>query len=275
MPPNVVRHLHHPQAARRVARSAPNRRRSWSREIEKPRRTTMPGNNYEFTQPIQMRFNELIAGVRSDVGGQDLRRRLDAAAATADEIAEVSARRRRRADVEGRADHRPAGADRRSSIARALARYGLNVADVQDVVEIAIGGKEAGMVFEGDRRFPSSCACPSSCAQTSMRCAACRSRCRAHERRSDAAARRRIAARRRASCRSATSPRSKSRAPTRSAARTASGASSSGQRARPRHRLVRRRGAEARSPSEVKLPPGYWLGMGRTVRESSSPRASG
>ena len=112
----------------------------------------IPGNNYEFTQPIKMRFNELIAGVRADVAvkvfGDDLEVLLEAG----EEIAEVLEK------VPGAADVRveqitglPVLTLRMNR--EAMARFGLNVADVQEVVEIALGGKKAGEVFEGDRRF--------------------------------------------------------------------------------------------------------------------------
>ncbi len=113
----------------------------------------IPGINYEFTQPIQMRFNELIAGVRADVAiklfGDDFGQLLP----TAEKLAAVLR------TVPGAADTRveqitglpvmSIEVDR-----EAIARYGLTVADVQEVVSIAIGGREAGQVFEGDRRFP-------------------------------------------------------------------------------------------------------------------------
>ncbi|MGH8473014.1 MAG: efflux RND transporter permease subunit, partial [Gammaproteobacteria bacterium] len=112
----------------------------------------IPGNNYEFTQPIKMRFNELIAGVRADVAvkvfGDDLEVLLEAG----EEIAELLEK------VPGAADVRveqitglPVLTLRMNR--EAMARFGLNVADVQEVVEIALGGKKAGEVFEGDRRF--------------------------------------------------------------------------------------------------------------------------
>ncbi len=112
----------------------------------------IPGNNYEFTQPIKMRFNELIAGVRADVAvkvfGDDLEVLLEAGEA----IAEVLEK------VPGAADVRVEQITGLPVLTlqmnrEAMARYGLNVADVQEVVEIALGGKKAGEVFEGDRRF--------------------------------------------------------------------------------------------------------------------------
>ena len=112
----------------------------------------IPGNNYEFIQPIQMRFNELIAGVRSDVAvkvfGDDV-------AVLADVGTRIEAVL---ASVPGAADtkvEQTTGLPLLTiHLKRAeMARLGLNVADVQEVIEVAIGGMPAGQVFEGDRRF--------------------------------------------------------------------------------------------------------------------------
>ena len=112
----------------------------------------LPGNAYEFTQPIQMRFNELIAGVRGDLAvkvyGDDFAKMNQ----TAQEIA------RRIEGVAGAADVKVEQTEGLPVMdieidRAAIARYGLNVADIQDVVAVAIGGREAGLVFEGDRRF--------------------------------------------------------------------------------------------------------------------------
>jgi heavy metal efflux system protein len=112
----------------------------------------VPGNNYEFTQPIQMRFNELISGVRSDVGvkifGDDLNTLLTVAGQVQGVLQTLS----------GAADLKTEQASGLPMLTvklnrAALARYGISVAEMQEVVEIAIGGKEAGHVFEGDRRF--------------------------------------------------------------------------------------------------------------------------
>lgn len=113
---------------------------------------TIPGNNYEFTQPVQMRMNELIAGVRAEVAiklyGDDL-----------EQLAEVGQQIEKVAStVEGAADvklEQVTGLPLmtiRPDLA-ALARYGLSVSDVQDTVSVAIGGAVAGQLFEGDRRF--------------------------------------------------------------------------------------------------------------------------
>lgn len=111
-----------------------------------------PGNNYEFTQPIQMRFNELISGVRSDV----------AVKLYGDDFAQLESTAKRIAQslqsTQGAADvkiEQTSGLPFLEVTPRkdVIARYGLNVADVLDAVQIAIGGREAGLVFEGDRRF--------------------------------------------------------------------------------------------------------------------------
>jgi heavy metal efflux system protein len=114
--------------------------------------STVPGNNYEFTQPIQMRFNELIAGVRSDLAVKVFGDDLEIMLAQANRIASILR------EIPGAADVK---AEQVTGLPlmtveidrNAIARYGLDVADVQDVIEIAIGGKSAGNVWEGDRRF--------------------------------------------------------------------------------------------------------------------------
>lgn len=112
----------------------------------------VPGNNYEYTQPIQMRFNELIAGIRGDVAVKVYGDRFETMVPLADRIAAVIRSIPGAADVKvEQTEGLPVmnvNIDR-----RAIARYGLNVADVQDVIAVAIGGREAGVVFEGDRRF--------------------------------------------------------------------------------------------------------------------------
>ena len=112
----------------------------------------VPGNNYEFTQPIQMRFNELISGVRSDVAVKVYGDNLDVMTETAEAIEAVLK------SVPGAADVKieqttglpllTVHLDR-----EAIARYGLAVGEVQEIVSTALGGTEVGQVFEGDRRF--------------------------------------------------------------------------------------------------------------------------
>jgi len=112
----------------------------------------IPGNNYEFTQPVQMRLNELIAGVRADVAvklfGEDL-----------DQLLETGA------EIETIVESIPGAQDTKleqvtglpvlsvTPRRELLARYGINISDVQDAVATATGGRNAGQVFEGDRRF--------------------------------------------------------------------------------------------------------------------------
>ena len=112
----------------------------------------LPGNNYEFTQPIQMRFNELISGVRSDLAVKLYGDDLDQLLKTAQNIESAVKK------VEGASDvkvEQTSGLPTLSIMPdrKRLDLYGLNIADVQDVVQIAMGGREAGQVFEGDRRF--------------------------------------------------------------------------------------------------------------------------
>lgn len=112
----------------------------------------VPGNNYEFTQPIQMRFNELISGVRSDLAVKVYGDDLDILLALGKKIEDVVG------PIPGAADvkvEQITGLPMLSILAKrdVIARYGLNVADVQEVVEIALGGRVVGQIFEGDRRF--------------------------------------------------------------------------------------------------------------------------
>ena len=112
----------------------------------------VPGSRYEFIQPIQMRFNELIAGVRSDVAIKVYGDDLDQLAATAAEIEGVVG------SIAGSQDAQTEQVTGLPFIQVVpdrlkLTQLGLNVDDVQTVVATAIGGAEAGQIFEGDRRF--------------------------------------------------------------------------------------------------------------------------
>ncbi|MEW6016948.1 MAG: CusA/CzcA family heavy metal efflux RND transporter, partial [Pseudomonadota bacterium] len=112
----------------------------------------IPGNNYEFTQPIQMRFNELLSGVRADVAVKVFGDDLDQLLAIGQQLETVVS------NVEGAQD---VGVEQVTGLPvlqitpdrAALARLGLNVQDVQEVVATSLGGTVAGQVFEGDRRF--------------------------------------------------------------------------------------------------------------------------
>ncbi|SPA43673.1 Cation efflux system protein, heavy metal resistance [Cupriavidus taiwanensis] len=112
----------------------------------------LPGNNYEFSQPIQLRFNELISGVRSDVAVKVFGDDNAVLEQTANRIAAVLQ------DIAGAAEVKveqttglpmlTVQIDRNQA-----ARYGLNLSDIQDAVSIGIGGKVSGTFFSGDRRF--------------------------------------------------------------------------------------------------------------------------
>lgn len=112
----------------------------------------VPGNAYEISQPIQLRFNELISGVRSDLGikifGDDLNQLL----ASGNQIAAVLN------GIPGADGVKVEQAEGLPILSinpnrKALLRYGLNVSDLQETLAIATGGEEAGQVFEGDKRF--------------------------------------------------------------------------------------------------------------------------
>jgi len=112
----------------------------------------VPGNNYEFTQPIQMRFNELISGVRSDVAVKVFGDDMDTMNATAAEISEVLEKVPGAEDV--KVEQTTGLPMLTANIDRAkIARLGVNVSDVQEVLATAVGGRDAGQLFQGDRRF--------------------------------------------------------------------------------------------------------------------------
>jgi len=113
---------------------------------------TLPGNNYEFTQPIQMRFNELISGVRADLGIKLFGDDLDTLFASASDILTVIS------TIEGADDARLEQVEGIPIFTVTpkpdqLARFGLDIADLQLWLNAATGGETAGMIFEGDRRF--------------------------------------------------------------------------------------------------------------------------
>lgn len=132
--------------------SDPSREKSeLVRDLEK-KLAEVPGNKYEITQPIEMRFNELISGVRSDVAVKVFGDDLDKLLQLADEVEHILA------DIPGASDVKVEQVTGLPVLTveldrPAMARLGINAADVQEVVEIAIGGKKTGQVFEGDQRF--------------------------------------------------------------------------------------------------------------------------
>jgi len=112
----------------------------------------IPGNSYEFSQPIQLRFNELISGVRSDVAVKIFGDDTAAMQATAQRIARVLERQPGAAEVKVEQTEGLPGLTLSVDRIKA-ARYGLNVADVQEAFGTLVGGRDVGVVFEGDRRF--------------------------------------------------------------------------------------------------------------------------
>jgi cobalt-zinc-cadmium resistance protein CzcA len=121
------------------------------RDIEKVL-ATLPGNNYEVTQPIQMRTNELISGVRADVAVKIYGDDLDELVRTAAQVQRVMSTVAGAADVK---TEQVTGLPLLTVVPNraALASYGLNPSQVQDTIATAIGGEESGQLFEGDRRF--------------------------------------------------------------------------------------------------------------------------
>ena len=112
----------------------------------------VPGNKYELTQPIEMRFNELIAGVRSDVAiriyGDDLDTLAVLGANVETLLRQVDGGKDVRVEqmkglpmisVEPQRDH--------------LALLGLTVVDIQNALQTATSGRQTGLIYEGDRRF--------------------------------------------------------------------------------------------------------------------------
>ena len=132
----------------------PNKRKSKAQLVSEleAAASLIPGNRYEFTQPIQMRFNELIAGVRSDLAVKVYGDDLDTLVSIAEEIEAVMAK------IPGAADVRTEQATGLPMLSvtpnrERLRYYGLDVAGVQEVLRIAVGGEIVSQVFEGDRRF--------------------------------------------------------------------------------------------------------------------------
>ncbi|MDD1002934.1 CusA/CzcA family heavy metal efflux RND transporter [Pseudomonas sp. TNT2022 ID642] len=113
---------------------------------------TLPGSNYELSQPIQLRFNELISGVRSDVAVKVFGDDMDVLNATAAKIA--AAMQKVNGASEVKVEQTTGLPVLTINIDRdKAARYGLNVGDVQDTIAVAVGGRKAGTLYEGDRRF--------------------------------------------------------------------------------------------------------------------------
>jgi cobalt-zinc-cadmium resistance protein CzcA len=122
--------------------------------IERIREKTAPmvGNNYDVTQPIEMRFNELIGGVRSDVAVKIYGENLDDLTATGQRIAAVLRKTPGATDVRVPLTSGFPTFDIVFDRA-AIARYGLTVKEVADTVSAAMAGRPAGQIFDGDRRY--------------------------------------------------------------------------------------------------------------------------
>ena len=110
------------------------------------------GNSYEFTQPIQMRFNELISGVRSDVAVKVYGDDFAAMTRTAEQVAATLR------GVDGAADVKVEQVSGQPAITASVDRtvaaaQGVHASDAADALAIALGGRSAGHILEGDRRF--------------------------------------------------------------------------------------------------------------------------
>lgn len=113
---------------------------------------TLPGNNSEFSQPIELRFNELISGVRSDVGvkifGDDMQVLNQQATQIAEKIQRISGATA--VNVEQTSGLPLLNVEVNPALA---AQYGLSVKAIQDLVATSVGGQNIGQILQGDRRF--------------------------------------------------------------------------------------------------------------------------
>ena len=113
----------------------------------------LSGNNYEFSQPIQLRFNELLAGTRGDLAVKVFGEEFGPMLQAANQIATILRGTQGAEDVKVEQTTGLPFLEIKVNKAE-IARLGLSLFTVQDVIGAAIGGREAGVVFEGDRRFP-------------------------------------------------------------------------------------------------------------------------
>ncbi len=121
------------------------------RQIEE-KAARLPGNSFGFSQPIQMRFNELLAGVRQDLAVKVFGDEFEPMRRAADQIAGILGGIPGATDV--KVEQVTGMPVLQIEIDKAeIARHGLSLSNVQDVIGIAVGGRAAGLVFEGDRRF--------------------------------------------------------------------------------------------------------------------------
>jgi Cu/Ag efflux pump CusA len=132
----------------------------------------IPGIQVVMAQPISDRVDEMVTGVRSDIAVKVFGDDLDQLKTTAEAIARVGR------GMQGAEDIRIEKISGQQYLSvdidrQAVARYGLNVTDVNDLIETAIGGKAATEIFEGERRFPPWSACPPRTAPASSRSPIC------------------------------------------------------------------------------------------------------
>jgi cobalt-zinc-cadmium resistance protein CzcA len=114
--------------------------------------SVVPGVNYEFTQPIEMRFNELLTGVREDIAVKLFGEDLDILATKAEEMGKIIS------TVKGVADMKVEATSGLPQMTvkynrHKLAQYGIHVEDLNTVVQSAFAGGKAGVIFEGEKRF--------------------------------------------------------------------------------------------------------------------------
>ncbi len=121
-------------------------------EKMKIRLLQIPGVNYEFTQPIEMRFNELMTGIRQDVAVKIFGEDLDVLAIKAQEVADLIS------GIRGVGDLRVEATEGQPQVSirydrKKLASYGVSIHDVNNLISSSLAGRQAGIIFEGERRF--------------------------------------------------------------------------------------------------------------------------
>jgi cobalt-zinc-cadmium resistance protein CzcA len=121
-------------------------------ELIQEKANQVPGQGYTYTQPIQMRFSELVAGVKADIGIKVFGEDLSELKSKADEIAALMK------SVPGAQDIEVEQVDKVPVLQieidkQAIGRLGVNVDDIQSLIRVALGGEPIGQIVEGDRRF--------------------------------------------------------------------------------------------------------------------------
>ncbi len=121
-------------------------------EMMKEELEKIPGVNYEFTQPIEMRFNELLEGVREDVAIKLYGEDINTLAVKAEEISKIIAGTQGIGDMKAEATTGLPQITVKYSRHK-LAQYGLNIEDLNTIIQSAFAGGKAGVIFEGEKRF--------------------------------------------------------------------------------------------------------------------------